>query len=223
MQYKIPQNVDIEDRVIGPLTLRQFMIILVAVGMLLILYFVLVGILQIFFWLSAIIIGGIAGVLAFGKYGDQHLEVFALAAWKTLTTPRLRIWKKETELHQMTEKAKPQEEMKEERTKKNLEEARDDLESLAELVDSGGYSKAGQKDRIVMSESQTPDDSGALDVLSAAERSNSKIDPLMERTQKAAPKREPLVSEVAGVSPNKSFDHPQIEVKNDGFLNELQK
>lgn len=222
MQYKVPQNVDIEDRVIGPLTLRQFMIILVAVGTLLILYFVLVGFLQILFYLAVIIIGGTAGVLAFGKYGDQHLEVFALGAWKTLTSPRTRVWKKETELHQMTAKAK-EPVSKEETLKRPLEEARNDLESLAELVDSGGYSKGNTKDRIVMSEPPNPDDSGAPDVLLAAERKNSGIDPLMERTQKAVPNREPLVSEVAGVSPNKNFDHPQIELKDDGFLQNLQK
>lgn len=215
MQYKVPQNVDIEDRVIGPLTLRQFMIILVAVGTILILYFVLVGILQILFWILALVIGGAAGVLAFGKYGDQHLEVFALGAWKTLTSPRTRVWKKEAELHQMTKKAEEPAPKKEETQKRSLEEARDDLESLAELVDSGGYSKGNTKDRIVMSEPPNPDDSGAPDVLLAAERKNSEIDPIMERSGKAAPKREPLVSEVASVSPNKKFEYPQIDVQQD--------
>lgn len=223
MQYKVPQNVDIEDKVIGPLTLRQFMIILVATGTILILYFVLVGILQILFWILALMIGGAAGVLAFGKYGDQHLEVFALGAWKTLTTPRLRVWKKETDLHQMTAKAKPKEEKKEERHTRTAEEARNDLESLAQLVDSGGYSRVAKKDRVVMAEAPNLDDSGAPDVLSRAESGNREIDPLMERSEKTVPKREKLVSEAAKVSPNKKFDYPQVEMKDDGFLNNIQK
>ena len=32
MQYKIPQNVGIEDKIVGPLTLRQLIIISVGVG-----------------------------------------------------------------------------------------------------------------------------------------------------------------------------------------------
>jgi hypothetical protein len=199
MQYKVPQNVDIEDKVFGPLTIRQFLIMLVPIGLLVVLYYVFSGPLRIIFFLLAFLLLTTAGAIAFGNYGGQHFEVFLLGALKTLRTPRTRIWKKEEAV--ADEGATPQAATAEPKNpaKKSIEDTRSDLERLAQVVDSGS--------------SPSPGADGVDDILERAEAPNSNIDPLLEiTTQKPAPK-EPLISDIASVSPNQSFDYPKVEVK----------
>lgn len=221
MQYKVPQNVDIEDRVIGNLSLRQFLILLIGIGILLVLYFILQGPFRIIFWLFALIIGAVTLAFAFVKYGDQKLEVFVMSAMKTFTNPRLRIWKKdEAEYRETPEKvSKAPEEKK--LPKKSLAEAKNDLETLAHLVDSGGYSKLSPKDRLIGNENITPDDSGAKDIIAMAEESDSDLEKMIKTIDKNVQKREPMVSETASVSPQKNFDYPEITLKNDSFLTDM--
>jgi hypothetical protein len=221
MQYKVPQNVDIEDRVIGNLSLRQFIILLMGIGLLLVLYFILVGPFRIIFWLFALIIGSVTIAFAFVKYGDQKLEIFVMSALKTFTNPRLRVWKKDEETNREIPEqvAKAPEEKKP--PKKSLAEAKNDLENLAQLVDSGGYSKLNPKDRLVGNENLVIDDSGAKDIIAMSEESDTDLEKLIETVDKNVQKREPLISDVAGVSPQKDFNYPEIKLKNDNFLADM--
>jgi hypothetical protein len=223
MQYKVPQNVDIEDKVIGPLTLRQFIIILVGVGTTLVLYFMLAGFLSVVFWFLAMLLAAATFGLAFGKYGDQKPEIFLISAFKTISKPRQRIWKKEEDLPQITQKAKKEEPKKEEENKKNIEEERDDLEKLAQLVDSGGYSNISTKDRVIAVENKPGEESEITDSIKEDAKNQKEIDGLMKDAEKSAPKREPLLSEIAKVSPAKRFDYPEIALTDDKFLNRISK
>jgi len=220
MQYKVPQNVDIEDRVIGTLTLRQFMILLIGAGFILIFNFIFVGPLRIIFWFLALLIGGVALAFAFVKYGDQRLEIFAMSAFKTITAPRKRIWKKEEVLPQIIKKATEPKPESRTAPKKNLEEAKGDLEKLAELVDSGGYSQIEQKDRTILPETPKVEDHDTPDFIAETEKPNPEIDAMINSAK--TEKKEPLVSEMAKVSPTKDFDYPKIELADDGFLEELK-
>ncbi len=44
LQYKVPQNVDVEDKIIGPLTAKQFIQSLIGFSIVYILYFTLASI-----------------------------------------------------------------------------------------------------------------------------------------------------------------------------------
>jgi len=211
MQYKVPQNVDIEDKVIGPLSLRQFLMITIAAAICLVLYFVFIGPLRIFFWLFGALIMGGAIFLSFAKYGDQRMEIFALSALSTLTSPRKRIWKKEDSESRHIEKIEKKAEITS-AEKKSLAEAKDDLEKLAQIVDSGGSIAMGSRDRIVPFGTHLEDDS-APDILERTERPNLTVDPLIEQGAKSVPKREPLVSEVASVPPNQEFNYDKVKIK----------
>jgi hypothetical protein len=211
MQYKVPQNVDIEDRVIGPLTLRQFVMITVAAAVCLVLYFIFIGPLRIFFWLFGGLIMGGALFLAFAKYGDQNMEIFALSAFSTLTNPRKRVWKKEAAESKHVEQVQKKTETPQ-AGKKSLEDAKDDLEKLAQIVDSGGNIAMGDRDRIVPFGTHIEDNS-APDILDKTERPSPIVDPLIDQGAKSVPKREPLLSEVASVSPDQKFDYNKIEIK----------
>ncbi|MDD3480920.1 MAG: PrgI family protein [Patescibacteria group bacterium] len=213
MQYKVPQNVDIEDKVIGPLTIRQFIILLVAAGILMILNQILVEYLRIFFFVAVIIIGGGALALAFAKYGDQNAEVFLLSAWKTFINPQARVWRKEEEKE---EKEPQQKEIKKdsetpEDKRVGITEARSNLEKLAEVVDSGGFSVVEKGDTDMP------------DILAETERPNENVEKMIASAQKSSPKREQLVSEAASVTPDRTqAETPKIKLRKDQYYKNVK-
>jgi len=91
-QYTVPQFIDAEDKIVGPVSVRQFVIMLVAGGMIFLAYQITDFSL---FILSAIIIGGIAAVLAFYKVNGQPFHMFLLHVTQTVKDPSLRVWRKE--------------------------------------------------------------------------------------------------------------------------------
>lgn len=214
MQYKVPQNVDIEDRVIGPLSLRQFMIILIGGAVILMLNFVLIGLLRPFFWLAAIIIGVGSFGIALAKYGSQNFEDFLASAINTLSKPRQRVWKKYEEISRVVKREfKPV--MKKVTPKKTLLEAHDDLSRLAELVDSGGNIPMSAKDRIIPFGTHGVDETTPPDLLQPALADNASLDSFLDAALKKAPKREPLISEAAKISPDKQFHYDKVELADD--------
>lgn len=219
MQYKVPQNVDIEDKVIGPLTVRQFIILLVAVGVILVLNFILIGPLRMIFFLAATIIGALSSIVAFVKYGDQNFEVFLLSAFKTFATPRKRVWKKEPFRPREEVIEKPKHEESIPPPKKSIDEAKNDLSRLAEIVDSGGYSIIEDPERQtnIINATSTKDDVGVTDFLIKAEGPNEKIDPIIDSAAQIIPKREELVSEIASIDPSEKPETPKIKLRKEEF------
>jgi hypothetical protein len=200
MQYKVPQNIDIEDKVVGPLTIRQFLIILVTAGIIMTLNFI-IGFMGPIFYMIALLIGALGIGLAFFKYGDQNAEIFVISAFKTFTNPRKRVWQKEEPQQVANEKPqtpKPKEEEEYVSTRANVSEARSHLEKLAEVVDSGGYS-ALQKNIPPATSTETPD------LLEKTERPDEKFEQLVNEVTQKAKKREQLISEVASVPPDESL------------------
>lgn len=91
MQYMVPQFIDIEDKIFGPITTRQFIIILVG-G---VLEFVLFKLFR--FWMFAffgLLIFALSGTLAFMKVNGQPFHFFLLNLVQTLRRPRLKAWDK---------------------------------------------------------------------------------------------------------------------------------
>lgn len=99
MQFKVPQNIDMEDRIIGPLTLSQFMYLLFGGVILYILFnkLILAG-LGFLFWILAIPIGLFSFAMAFLRVNDRPFPAFVLAAIKFFSKPRQRVWQ-----HELTE------------------------------------------------------------------------------------------------------------------------
>jgi hypothetical protein len=93
MQFKVPQNVDMQDRIIGPLTLSQFFYLLFG-GVII---YILFGKLAVngygfFFWILALPIGAFSFAMAFLKVQDRPFPMFFMAMIKYLTLPRARVW-----------------------------------------------------------------------------------------------------------------------------------
>jgi hypothetical protein len=95
MQFKVPQFLDIEDKIFGPFTFRQFIYLAGGAGLCFVLYKVL-GLL-----LAAIpilIIGSLAASLTFYRPNNKPFINMLEAGFKYLTQSKLYIWEKSREL-----------------------------------------------------------------------------------------------------------------------------
>lgn len=92
-QYQVPQFITIEDKVIGPLTLKQFAFLGAGGVLIFVLHSLLVPLL---FYPVAGVVGGLAAALAFLKINQQPFPTFLRRAFLFFVRPRLYLWKKET-------------------------------------------------------------------------------------------------------------------------------
>ncbi|MCS6789162.1 MAG: PrgI family protein [Patescibacteria group bacterium] len=92
MRFQVPQFIDIEDKIIGPLTLRQFIYIAIAFGISMVFYFTVTFFLWIF---VTIIIGGIASAFAFVKINNQPFSRILLSIINFYLRPRIYVWQPE--------------------------------------------------------------------------------------------------------------------------------
>lgn len=91
MQFQVPQFIDIEDKVIGPLTIKQFLYLLVA-GVIIFIFY------KIFNLFSTIILAipviGIACALAFVKISNQPFVSLLGNFFSFIRKPDFYVWKK---------------------------------------------------------------------------------------------------------------------------------
>lgn len=92
MRYQVPQFIEVEDKIIGPLTIRQFVYLVGGAGMSFIVYTYLPLIIAIL--LIAIIIP-LSLALAFYKINNKPFIDFMESAFVFYTKQNLYIWKKE--------------------------------------------------------------------------------------------------------------------------------
>lgn len=90
-QFVVPQFIDVEDKVIGPITVRQFIILLVGSGLIFAAYkladFTL-------FLVEFIILSGLTFGFAFIKINGRPVHYFFLNVIQTSRRPKLRVWQK---------------------------------------------------------------------------------------------------------------------------------
>lgn len=91
MRFQTPQFIDVESKIVGPLTLRQFLYFAGAGGASFIFYFILAG--WLWFLLTAIL-GAVAVALAFVKYNGQPLLKILFAAFGFFWKPKLYLWQR---------------------------------------------------------------------------------------------------------------------------------
>lgn len=135
-QFTVPQFIDVEDKIFGPITTRQFVILLVA-GLMIFIAFKLADV-GLFIFLLALI-GGLALTLAFVKINGQTFHFFILNIVQTLRRPSRRIWSKTyspAELKEIMKLGKP-EELPEKIAEKHVTKSR--IRDLSLLVNTGGY------------------------------------------------------------------------------------
>lgn len=90
-QFQVPQFIDIEDKILGPITMRQFFIMLIPMGAGILLYFLLK------FWLVVIILIPVtigSAVFAFYKPYGMRFSRFFSAFLAFQLRPRMYIWRR---------------------------------------------------------------------------------------------------------------------------------
>ena len=88
-QFTVPQFIDVEDKIIGPITVRQFLLLVVG-GLIIFLEFKLSDIAL--FIILAIPTFTVVAVFAFVKINSVAFHYFMLNMIQTLKKPKLRVW-----------------------------------------------------------------------------------------------------------------------------------
>lgn len=89
MQFQVPQFLDVEDKIFGPLTLKQFLYLAGAGALSFILFFAL----EEWLWITfTVLLGAIAGSLAFVKYNGRPLVYMLMHALKFAWQPKMYLW-----------------------------------------------------------------------------------------------------------------------------------
>lgn len=94
-QFTVPQFIDVEDKILGPLSVRQFLILLCSIltdvalwKILTLVYFLLIGVPLL----------AIAIVFTFAKVNGMPFHFFVLNLVQTFRKPHLRVWDKNLSL-----------------------------------------------------------------------------------------------------------------------------
>ncbi len=107
MRFQVPQFIEVEDKIFGPLTAKQFIYLAGGAG----LSFVIYRVLPLPFIIKVIpvtLVLGFAVALAFGRVHQRFPFIYIVeAAFKYFTGPKLYIWKKmdKTPAHQTASEA----------------------------------------------------------------------------------------------------------------------
>lgn len=134
-QFTVPQFIDVEDKIFGPITVRQFVILLVD-GLFLFICYKLADL--VLFVLLLAIFGGAGLIIAFAKINGQPFHYAMLNFLQTMSKPTLRVWLKQhtnAELKALAQVEKTV--VPPPRLRKELPVATK-LGELALLVDTGG-------------------------------------------------------------------------------------
>lgn len=134
-EYKVPQNVEAEDKILGPLSMKQFIYALIGIGWGAITYLILQKV--IFIWIIIGVPPAVA-LLALGLYQkeDQPLETYVLAVIQFFTRPKVRLWQKEpiAEVFRLTPPPP-----KPEPLQRDQQLVHSQLQQLSYLVDTRGW------------------------------------------------------------------------------------
>jgi hypothetical protein len=90
--FMVPQFIDVESKIFGPITVRQFILVMIA-GMLDFIYY------KLFYFNTFVVLGVITTsifcIIAFLRINGMPFHIFFLNLVQTLIKPSFRIWRKE--------------------------------------------------------------------------------------------------------------------------------
>lgn len=215
--YKLIQDIEAEDHILGPLTLRQFIFALIAAFFF---YISFIFISKALWWGLVITAppGLFFGFFAFPWGRDQPTEIWALAKIRFFMVPRRRIWSQSGIKEQVTINVPKREE-------KNLTdglsqtEVKSRLKTLATTIDSRGWSvknanlnvagvvqpAAGDSDRLIGLGS-LPQAVPTIDVQASDDIMDEYSSPVAQQFQSmintnAAQHRQALIQQMNGAVP----------------------
>ncbi len=93
-RFTVPQFIDVEDQIIGPITTRQFLIVMAAMFFVVVTY--AIADFALFVFMAAIELT-LGAILAFLRINGRPFHYFILNVLQTLKRPSIRVWRKESE------------------------------------------------------------------------------------------------------------------------------
>lgn len=130
----MPQFIDVEDKIIGPITTRQFAIGVIAMLLVFAAYKLADTAL---FIIQAVLILGLYALIAFIKINGQPFYQFALSIVRSVVRSQLRVWSKQVIIPQAAYKQPGREEEAMPQAPKTRPRSQA-LSELTLLVDTGG-------------------------------------------------------------------------------------
>lgn len=144
-QYKVPQDVEAEDKLIGPLSLRQFIYVIVAVLWAGLMYLLLNKVIVVMV-IAILPVSGFFLLLGFGRRQEQSFDNYLAALVKFFVEPRIRVWDKDLSQNELVKKVEKAPEII---PTKNV--SRGSLSQLAMIMDTHG----AQKDPTIQLQDET--------------------------------------------------------------------
>ncbi|MBN2853931.1 PrgI family protein [Patescibacteria group bacterium] len=140
-QFVVPQFIDVEAKIIGPITARQFLILLGAALIIALCY-------RLLHFTPFLIIGTVvlvvAGVFAFAKINGRPFHFFVLNLLQTSRRPNTRVWNHKVVISEQAEKTVTQKVDYKPQPKREYKKSR--LAEISLIVDtSGKYRGENQK------------------------------------------------------------------------------
>ncbi len=135
-QYKVPQDVETEDKILGPLSVKQFIYVIIGVLWAFLMW-------RLFSWflpLAAILALPVTGfmlLLGFGQREGVPFEDYVVAFIRFLVLPRKLEWQKDDAKETITKDVAPQK--TDEPSQKNVTKGQ--LKQLASIIDTRGGGK----------------------------------------------------------------------------------
>lgn len=179
--YKVPQDVEAEDKLIGPFSFRQFIYLIIAA---------MAGFLAYafgrLFWALGIIPVPVAIfflILALPLKKDQPMETYLTAIVHFLLKPRTRLWDPEGELS-LVEITAPK--INEGPVIKDFSgrEASERLQYLSQIVDTGGWASRGltsPMDNVSLNDTVMAEAQSAEDILDTSGSVSQNVDSLIAK------------------------------------------
>jgi len=135
--YKVIQNIEAEDKLLGPLTLRQFLYAAIGAVALYLCYFFITHGLYVFLIIPLPIVA-LAAFLAFPWSRDQPTEVWAVAKVRFYLKPHKRIWD-QTGIKEMVTVTAPKKIVTNYTNNLTPQEVQSRLKALAATIDTRGW------------------------------------------------------------------------------------
>ncbi|MEK7158828.1 MAG: PrgI family protein [Patescibacteria group bacterium] len=139
----VPQFIDVEDKIIGPISVRQFVVLLAGVGFMFATYVVLQFATAVFVMVVEL---GFFVAIAFAKVNGQNLHYFLLVLLQTIKKPGVRIWDKSVDLSDLKKKQDRAEAHSMMLLPKHVTASR--LAQLSLIVDTGGAYVGGEREEV---------------------------------------------------------------------------
>ena len=138
-QFTVPQFIDVEDKILGPVTIRQFLIMLG--GCLIVFLAYRYGDVATFALVLAIV-GILSLTFAFVKVNGQTFHYFLLNILQTTSKPRLRVWHKDYSNAELNNLRKEEWDTEVTKQVEKKPVRRQHIRDLSLVVNTGGYYKA---------------------------------------------------------------------------------